>query len=251
MTHIGKERLYEQLNTLCRHTDFKIAFDKEKDNYLPHGFCNPSEQILTSLNDKTIGAILTQEIQMTLWSWWLKEGDRGTKTPTWDLISTCSINDRPGLLLVEAKAHTGENSAQGKRKDDKTNFANHENIQFQIDVARTKLEELTRLDWGIKRDSYYQLSNRFAWTWKLASLGVPVVLLYLGFTNAIDEKINSNVIYKTENDFINEFKGSKISELVPPEVWNKLWWVKDESGKATPFIPLIRTLSCEVSLLVK
>ena len=30
----------------------------------------------------------------------------------------------------------------------------------------------------------YQLCNRFAWSWKIASLGVPVVLIYLGFLNA-------------------------------------------------------------------
>lgn len=124
-------------------------------------------------------------------------------------------------------------------------------FQFQIEVARTKLEELTKLAWGIERDSYYQLSNRFAWTWKLASLGVPVVLLYLGFSNATDEKIKSDVIYETENNFINEFKGREIARVVPPEVWDKIWIIKHESGKATPFIPLLRTLICEVSLLAK
>ena len=35
-------------------------------------------------------------------------------------------------------------------------------------------------------DSHYQLSNRFAWSQKIASLGVPVVLVYLGFLNAGD-----------------------------------------------------------------
>jgi hypothetical protein len=35
---------------------------------------------------------------------------------------------------------------------------------------------------AITRDSHYQLSNRLAFAWKLASLGVPTVLLYLGFT---------------------------------------------------------------------
>ena len=39
-------------------------------------------------------------------------------------------------------------------------------------------------DWMLSRDHHYQLSNRFAWSWKPASIGVPVVLLYLGFLNA-------------------------------------------------------------------
>ena len=29
------------------------------------------------------------------------------------------------------------------------------------------------------------MSNRFAWAWKLADLGVPVVLVYLGFFRAL------------------------------------------------------------------
>ena len=30
----------------------------------------------------------------------------------------------------------------------------------------------------------YQLANRIAWAWKLASMGIPVVLVYLGFLHA-------------------------------------------------------------------
>jgi len=37
-------------------------------------------------------------------------------------------------------------------------------------------------DVRLDRDSHYQLANRLAFTWKLATLGIPVVLLYLGFT---------------------------------------------------------------------
>jgi hypothetical protein len=34
----------------------------------------------------------------------------------------------------------------------------------------------------ISRDGHYQLSNRLAFAWKLASLGIPSVLVYLGLT---------------------------------------------------------------------
>lgn len=30
------------------------------------------------------------------------------------------------------------------------------------------------------------MSNRFAWAWKLATMEVPVVLVYLGFLNATE-----------------------------------------------------------------
>jgi len=33
-------------------------------------------------------------------------------------------------------------------------------------------------DVRLDRDSHHQLANRLAFTWKLATLGIPVVLLY-------------------------------------------------------------------------
>ncbi len=42
--------------------------------------------------------------------WWVKAGS----PPTWDLIATCAIDGRPGLLIVEAKAHEGEIHRDGK-----------------------------------------------------------------------------------------------------------------------------------------
>jgi hypothetical protein len=42
--------------------------------------------------------------------------------------------------------------------------------------------------WNLSHDSHYQLANRFAWAWKLASMGVPVVLVYLGFLGAAEMK---------------------------------------------------------------
>jgi hypothetical protein len=49
-----------------------------------------------------------------------------------------------------------------------------------IEGARVALEEKLP---GIliSRDRSYQLSNRIAFAWRLASLGIPTVLVYLGF----------------------------------------------------------------------
>jgi hypothetical protein len=44
----------------------------------------------------------------------------------------------------------------------------------------------TGLTWALSRDWCYQMSIRFAWAWKLAGLGKPVILIYLGFL-AYDE----------------------------------------------------------------
>ena len=38
--------------------------------------------------------------------------------------------------------------------------------------------------WALSSKRHYQLSNRFAWAWKLADLRLPVVLVYLGFLKA-------------------------------------------------------------------
>jgi hypothetical protein len=248
MTHLGKARLYERLNTLCKHPNVAISFDPQKDNYLPQGFCQPSEQMLTNLIDETIGKVLTEEKQLDLWNWWLEAGNRGTSTPTWDLISTCNIDNCRGLLLVEAKAYNGENSPAGKTNDSRTNIKNHEKIKGAIEQACDALDKITKLTWGIQRDSYYQLSNRFAWAWKLASLGVPVVLLYLGFLNAEDMQDKGKEIYQNQADLLSEFQGDDITRIVPFEAWEKPLGVNDTAGNKTLFIPLLRGLNCNVSL---
>ena len=248
MTHLGKARLYDRLNTLCKHPNVAISFDPQKDNYLPQGFCQPSEQMLTNLIDETIGKVLTEEKQLDLWNWWLEAGNRGTSTPTWDLISTCNIDNCRGLLLVEAKAYKGENPPAGKTNDSRTNIKNHEKIKGAIEQACDALDKITKLTWGIQRDSYYQLSNRFAWAWKLASLGVPVVLLYLGFLNAEDMQDKGKEIYQNQADLLSEFQGDDITRIVPFEAWEKPLGVNDTAGNKTLFIPLLRGLNCNVSL---
>lgn len=58
---------------------------------------------------------------------------------------------------------------------------NHGYIGRCIHEARDALREYVPTI-AIDRDSNYQLSNRIASAWKLADCGMPVVLLYLGFT---------------------------------------------------------------------
>ena len=48
-----------------------------------------------------------QEIKEQLRCWWLAAKGRAN-TPNWDIASTCTIKGKPGLLLVEAKAHVSE-----------------------------------------------------------------------------------------------------------------------------------------------
>ena len=115
--------------------------------------------------------------------WWLVN-THGANTPNWDLLVTCSLDGNPGLILVEAKANWPELSRQGKPLSQDASPKSHENhkqIGAAIDEARAGWQEIDP-DVQISRDSHYQLSNRLAFAWKLASLGIPTVLIYLGFT---------------------------------------------------------------------
>jgi hypothetical protein len=133
--------------------------------------------------------VLTEDNQQDLTKWWLVHRS-GANTPNWDFAAGASFNGRKGLILVEAKAHVGELETAGKRPP-KTNpdeegykrsKVNHEHIGIAIEQARNALESQVP-GICISRDRYYQVSNRIAFAWKLASLSIPVVLVYLGFLN--------------------------------------------------------------------
>lgn len=116
-------------------------------------------------------------------SWWLLHR-RGANKPNWDLVVACTIAGQPGLALVEAKAHERELDWRGKRSDpdgSANSAANHERIGQAIGEASAALDRIIP-GVQISRDSHYQLANRVAYSWKLASMGVPIVLIYLGFT---------------------------------------------------------------------
>lgn len=85
---------------------------------------------------------------------------------------------------MEAKAHEGEFDWNGKRLSEncsKNSLENHEQIGLAIKEASGSLDSVIK---GVKisRGSHYQLANRIAYSWKLASMGIPVLLVYLGFT---------------------------------------------------------------------
>jgi hypothetical protein len=114
-------------------------------------------------------------------AWWLKK-PRRANTPNWDLAMIAEIEGALGLVLVEAKANVREIGSAGKSGPTGSDgsCANHECIGEAIASARTALQSVCP-GIAISRDSNYQLSNRIAFTWKLASLGIPVALIYLGF----------------------------------------------------------------------
>lgn len=142
-----------------------------------------------------------------LMEWWLEVAGPTSWTPLWDVAGTCSIEGRDGLILVEAKAHSNELSTSGKQKPRSENGRkNHERIGSAIAQANVELRRAAGGSWALSRDNRYQLSNRFAWSWKLASLGVPVILIYLGFLRA-REMMPDGAPFRTEDDWEATLRG--------------------------------------------
>ena len=190
----------------------------------------PSDEVdLATPND-----LVSPLVRRRLRSWWLAVPTSRTRTPVWDLAATCTVRGTSGILLIEAKAHDEELSAAGKAAPTSPNgWRNHERIGDAIGEANDGLDLASSRSWALSRDSHYQLSNRFAWAWKLASFGVPVVLVYLGFLHA-DEISDLGRTFSSHDEWkavLMRHSGG----IVDPRSWGE--WI-DVGG--TPMIALAR-----------
>lgn len=122
--------------------------------------------------------------------WWIPYKVSVNKRPTWDLICHILVNDKPGLLIVEAKAHLGELSEQDKKSSpagtSSRSIANDLSIRLRLSEASHSLTKLQVGPFELSADHHYQLSNRLAYLHKLAKEGVPTVLMYLGWLESPD-----------------------------------------------------------------
>jgi hypothetical protein len=191
------------------------------------------------------------EIRASLLSWWLPGARRAT-TPNWDIASTCSVRGKRGLLLVEAKAHDAElrNEERGKPlgAEDGNGVSidsrrNHVRIGACIQDAGLALSEQTKLAWALSRDWNYQMGNRFTWAWKLTDLGMPVILIYLGFIGCEEMRTESGQRPITDKDDWQRMVEAHSRSLFSREIWNQEWHVHGHS-----FIPLIRVYEQSLSV---
>ncbi len=206
------------------------------DRWMPQGFDDVEEAQLHKAP-----RLLSPALSARLGKWWIPADKQLSMTPNFDIASTCTIDGAPGLLLVEAKAHQTElvQEASGRRlaeDDSRGRKANHATIGAAIESARVGLAAATQLKWQISRDNHYQMSNRFAWSWKLTDLGVPVVLVYLGFLRANDMSKPGEVPFANAGAW-ETLTRSHSAPLFPGKVWDRRW-----PGKGVPLIPLIRSL---------
>ncbi|HET6384514.1 MAG TPA: hypothetical protein VFJ58_14055 [Armatimonadota bacterium] len=212
----------------------------QSDSWMPDGFKQIDEAQLHTAEQ----LIPDTQTRNLLSMWWLAAPAGTSRTPCLDIASTCLIDGKRGLLLVEAKAHDAElrNEERGKPLGGEDNKGvsidsrrNHVRIGACIQEASLALSSETRLVWSLSRDWNYQMANRFSWAWKLAELRIPVILVYLGYIGCEEmRKGASRRPIKSKQEW-DELVMAHSQPLFPREVWNQKWNVHEQS-----FIPLIR-----------
>lgn len=205
-----------QMNELLNCTGARI--DRESHSWMPTKEKDQEARLETNgrhlLPERGLGNQLTD--------WWL-EHHNGANTPNWDFAASCTVRNKQGLVLVEAKAHEDELDWGPKRLDRSASSDskdNHKRIGDAIEEARKALNRALSGTVAISRDCRYQLSNRVAYAWKLASLDVPVVLAYLGFLG--DTYFNAD--YLRDADHWQRVTGGYMQGVVPlslPGTWTE------------------------------
>lgn len=226
LTHGAHEEVARRLTLLVADPRVQVG---AADKWMPIGFDATEEpQLHTAAR-----LIASAKDRDSLKYWWLAEPRPTSRTPTWDIVSTCSIDGARGLLLIEGKAHYDEliNETCGKRVVEGSSRANHLRIGCAIAEANEALRLATKLDWHLSSARCYQMSNRFAWAWKVCTLGYHVALVYLGFIGATEMRkpFSRDVDW---HDLVKQHS----APLFPPEVWGQSM---DMGGVI--LLPLIRT----------
>lgn len=90
-------------NTLTQLASPWASVDPSRDHWMPMGVLKRDEAELGKC-----AQFLSDVDRSELTQWWLIKFTKRARTPNWDLVSTCTIEGRSGLLLIERKAHAGE-----------------------------------------------------------------------------------------------------------------------------------------------
>lgn len=243
LTHGSPEDVAGRLTALAA----PWAEVRPTDRWMPAGF-----EAVVEAQLHRAPRLLDPGMRAVLRDWWLAPASTTGKTPNWDIASTCLVQGSPGLLLIEAKAHDEELHKEEvgrtlkpvlrdrpETQSEADRRASHGKIGLAIEEAANGLTAATGHQWQISRDSRYQMSNRFAWSWKLTQLGVPVVLVYLGFLQA-SEMTDRGVPFESAAEW-ERLVWSHSEPLFPRTVWEQRW---ECGGHA--LVPLIRTLTVDL-----
>ena len=119
--------------------------------------------------------------------------------------------------------------------------ANRQQIERALGRANAGLGQLTGGPWRLSTRSRYQLSNRFAWSWKLASLGVPVVLVYVGLLHAEEMRADGEPLHSYDdwkNRMLRYCRGTV----------DEACWDRKVIVHGIPFRPMIRVVEQSLGL---
>lgn len=203
------------INKLIKDTKAKITV---YDNWMPKSLHHDKEAELKNF----LKYNFTPKLYTDIVKWWVHTD---ATTPNWDIISTCTINGKRGILLVEAKAHWDELEKESHGKSLKSDASansikNHERIGDAINEANNSIKK-TYSQINISRDKCYQLSNRIAYASWLASQDIPAVLVYLGFLNCDDMDYNGRRLFKNDEDWQSCF--NEHSKKVGADIITNKW----------------------------
>lgn len=232
LTHGAPEDVAARLTGLVA----PFASVTSTDRWMPRGFEQTDEAVLPEAE-----SLLPMDLRVELKRWWLVAASNNSRTPNWDVAATCTIEGKAGIVLIEAKAHaqelikeeTGRKNIEAPLSGDARR--NLLRIRWAIRDASAALTQDTGMPWALSCDWNYQMSNRFAWAWKLTDLGVPVVLVYLGFLGA-DEMTDQGTPLRDLADWENMVVRHS-QPLFPAAVWGKRWVCGGQ-----PLIALVRSL---------
>jgi hypothetical protein len=179
---VGRTTFPEELSALVRPTGATVT---ERHRWMPRGRDRSTRARLERFGPHALPAVVEWE---ALRSWWVAHDGRAS-TPAWDLVATCDLRGGPGLILIEPRINTSELTSDGKELRGRPSWRsreNHARIRNAIEEARRGLNAEV-LGVRIRAGSHYRLSSRVAFAWRLASLGLETVLVYLGLTGHAGE----------------------------------------------------------------
>lgn len=192
------------------------------DTWAPRGPDAPAEIRI----DEATGFLKSPDHKTELRNWWTGEVV-GARTPTWDIASSCTVNGVKGILLIETKAHIGElNSDHSGSREKPILYQIKKGFSDATDAWNDALHDYAddrgfKLSHNVKLStaSHFQLSTHFAFAWKLADMGVPVILVYLGFLNVTELENENRLIFKNSAMW-NKCVFEKTNKPLPEEIWD-------------------------------
>ena len=217
---------------------------RNSDLWAPKGFREPAEIRL----DETQGFLKSAGQRTLLKNWWIAPGLMKVRTPPWDLVSTCRLGGAPGLMLVEAKAHLSEMNSDPCTANEKRNIGT---MRQALDEATEKWNDLLRAaseaqGWKPRHwiklvpSCHFELACRLAFALKVAEMGIPVALVYLGFLRAEELEEQNCILFRNAEEW-RLWLAEKTKQTVPEEIWDSTF---DVNG--TPLSVLVRAASVDL-----